>query len=44
MAMQWFQALEGHMDLPYELVLDEAQCTEGRGAKARQGVPLGADR
>ena len=28
MALQWFQATEGHMDLPQKLVLDERQCAE----------------
>ena len=28
MALQWFKATEGHMDLPYKLVLDEVQCAE----------------
>ena len=26
MALQWFQASESHMEVPYGLVLDEAQC------------------
>merc|ERR1712166_918292 len=28
MALQWFKATEGHMDLPQELVLDGTQCAE----------------
>ena len=28
MALQWFKASEGHMEVPKELVLDETQCTE----------------
>ena len=26
--MQWFQATEGHMEVPAKLMLDEAQCAE----------------
>merc|ERR1712166_1188151 len=28
MALQWFQATEGHMEVPDKLVLDEVQCAE----------------
>ena len=28
MALQWFKATEGHMEVPKKLVLDEAQCRE----------------
>ena len=28
MALRWFQATEGHMEVPHKLVLDEAQCAE----------------
>ena len=32
MALHWFQAIEGHMEVPARLVLDEAQC-------AKAGMP-----
>merc|ERR1712166_1631060 len=41
MALKWYQAIEGHMDLPYELVLDEAQCAEAGMPKHVKEFRLG---
>ena len=41
MALQWFKASEGHMEVPKELVLDEAQCREAGLPEHIKGFRLG---